>query len=385
MENLKKTILLTNIWLNNYAGSEINCLCLAKAMRAKGYNVEVATFKIGEPMSSEFARQNILVRNLLTEDLSRNHYDIIWAHHAAIADYVIFQKRITADKLILSSLSPFEPYEVLPAYANDVSLCLANSQETKQKLISEGTNGDKIYVFPNYVDQEWLQSATTCQYGVSPRKIAIVSNHVPEELLQAKAVLMERGCEVDVYGIGYKVALITPEILRQYDVVITIGKTVQYCMALQIPVYIYDIHGGPGYLAADELDTAAYYNFSGRGFKRKSAEFLVDDITEHYIQGVEILPESYIYICKTSVLDNNIQTVLSLIEKTEDLNFPAIWQKYGYIERNNKAMIRLMREKNDIEDLLADTSTERERILNSKSWKITKPLRTIMKVLHIWN
>lgn len=128
----KQTILLTNVWLQNYAGSEINCLSLAKTLLSKGYNVEVATLETGDPMLSEFMKENILVKNILREDLARSHYDIIWAHHGVVLDYLIFSKKITADKIILSSLSPYEPYEGLPCYANDVSICLANSWETKK-------------------------------------------------------------------------------------------------------------------------------------------------------------------------------------------------------------------------------------------------------------
>lgn len=36
---------------------------------------------------------------------------------------------------------------------------------------------------------------------------------------------------------------ITLEILSQYDVAITIGKTVQYCLVMGVPVYVYDKFG----------------------------------------------------------------------------------------------------------------------------------------------
>lgn len=53
-----------------------------------------------------------------------------------------------------------------------------------------------------------------------------------------------------------------------YDSVISIGKTVQYCLASHISVFCYDHFGEPGYISRNNYDKARHHNFSGRGFSR---------------------------------------------------------------------------------------------------------------------
>ncbi len=67
-----------------------------------------------------------------------------------------------------------------------------------------------------------------------------------------------------IFGIEGEFKLITPEVLKDFDAVITIGRTVQYCLALGIPVYCYDRFGGPGWITESNIESASKFNFSGR-------------------------------------------------------------------------------------------------------------------------
>lgn len=252
-------------------------------------------------------------------------------------------------------------------------------------MIEEGVSPDKVVVFPNYVTKEWLSFERSGTYGMSPKKIAIVSNHVPPELIEARELLTQQGCEVDIYGLGFKVSLITPEVLNEYDLVITIGKTVQYAMTLRLPVYCYDMHGGPGYLSAEELDRAAFYNFSGRGFPKKSAQVIAEEVIGQYGNNLEMLPELLDFIRETSILENNIEDVWAAIENTDNVNISGIIQKHAYIERNNMALIRMFSERSVFQNLNGEIQKMHrtlENIVNSRSWKITAPLRKFMEIIH---
>jgi hypothetical protein len=68
---------------------------------------------------------------------------------------------------------------------------------------------------------------------------------------------------IDAIG-SEKPAITSAELLDHYDCVISIGKTVQYCLVQGIPVFLYDRFGGPGYLNESNYELAEYYNFSGR-------------------------------------------------------------------------------------------------------------------------
>ena len=134
------------------------------------------------------------------------------------------------------------PFFFIPKYANDLSLVLANSQETKQQLEQEGIK--EVYVLENYSFKNYFERNIEIK---ELKNIAIISNHVPEELMKTKEMLEANGYGVQIYGFTGKRELITDTVLEQYDAIITIGKTVQYAMSLKIPVYVYDIFGGEGY------------------------------------------------------------------------------------------------------------------------------------------
>ena len=127
MDIKNKHILLTNLYLEKYQGSEINCMSLARALVAMGADVEIATFLYDQPIQADFESFGLKVRNVLKSDLDRKHYDLIWAHHSIVLDHLLFDKGITADRVVFSSLSPFEPMEAPPAYINELTMMIANS------------------------------------------------------------------------------------------------------------------------------------------------------------------------------------------------------------------------------------------------------------------
>ena len=112
-------------------------------------------------------------------------------------------------------------------------------------------------------------------------KIAIISNHIPQELLELKEK-MGGYYQVDLIGLGYRTEQVNAEFLQQYDLVITIGRTVPRCLAMGVPVYVYDYLGGPGYLTEANFSLAERNNFSGRGFEKKTSDELLKEIKEGY-------------------------------------------------------------------------------------------------------
>ncbi|MBC8578932.1 glycosyltransferase [Zhenhengia yiwuensis] len=341
MDRIKgKKILITNYSIAEFAGSEINCLSLALQFKKMGAIVEVATFNFGEPIREKFEKSEIIVTNILLEELKEKSYDLIWAHHTIVLDYLIFIKQIKGYKIIFSSLSPFEPLEVAPYYANELTLCLANSEETRKKILEENVEESNIYVFPNYVDEEFFKY-TWDRRNDLPKKVAIVSNHLPIEEIQLIDLLREDGVEVDIYGVGYIQTLITPEILIGYDLIISIGKTVQYAMAMGIPLYCYDIHGGPGWIDEKNIYDTFNTNFSGRGFKRYLAEEIYVDLLKGYSHSKLNLIKLKEFVRKYCSLEKNLNIILEEVFKSNiGVNLDEVRRKYQKVKRSNEALVR---------------------------------------------
>jgi hypothetical protein len=96
------------------------------------------------------------------------------------------------------------------------------------------------------------------------KTVLLISNHPPQEAVEALDILEKYGVRVRLVGRNGYYRRVTPDLLARTSAIISIGKSVQYAIAQGIPAYVYDRYGGPGYLSAENYDKAEYYNFSGR-------------------------------------------------------------------------------------------------------------------------
>lgn len=411
MEN--KKVLITNFEIRQFSGSEVNILSIAKCFEKIGYEVYIATLNFDSPLFDEIKNESYNFINITQNefDFENIKFDIIWSQHSFLLDWLIFEKKLQADKVIISTLSPFEPFESVPDYSNDMNLILANSFETKEQLQKEGFNN--IYLFENSAEKSFFNNTKSVK---ELKKIAIVSNHIPDEVMDAKKILEEKSYIVDIYGFAGKKVLINDKVLNEYDLVITIGKTVQYCMALKIPVYVYDRFGGPGYLNEENFDMNRKYNFSGRKFEKKSANELVNDIIQNFNCSLSNLDYIYNYALENFCLEKNFANVINMVlndEKVVDLNNVYIRYKnlryriiysrlYNYSfykgyengikdeQKRNKSELDMYKsdnailkaelkkvEKQNVEyvEQIRELEEKLQQIYNSKTWKYTNFLR----------
>jgi hypothetical protein len=155
--------------------------------------------------------------------------------------------------VIYSSLSTIINLEAPPFYIDEIPLFLSHNPVNTEILITNGIPKEKIHYFPNYAPRPFFAQSREV-YKSSPQKIAVVSNHPLEKLRHfAKKV---KGKQVDVRFIGVKdkSVFVDENVLKEFDLVITIGKTIFYCFAMKIPVYCYDHFGGPGYITPDNFE-----------------------------------------------------------------------------------------------------------------------------------
>ena len=281
-----KKILLTNFSIVQFAGSEINCATIAKRLKELGYEIYMGALEFSAPLYDVVKGHFDHTINLLEDefDFSQVEFDLVWAHHSFLLDWLIFEKGLRAKKIITSSLSPKEPFESVPIYANKLCFSLANSPETMQQLQKKELI-ERVHLLENYSFLSYFERKIHVQ---ELHKIAVVSNHIPPEVMEATIKLQEKGYEVDIYGFAGKQILITDKILENYDCIITIGKTVQYAMSLKIPVYIYDIHGGDGYLTMQNMEQNRSHNFSGRSFTKKDSDTIAATEIIQNFEGILI-------------------------------------------------------------------------------------------------
>lgn len=282
-QSIPNKILLASSRLDLFAGSEINILELAKAFLSMGMTVDICACTFGAPLLDELKK--LQVGLILADDLEENsQYDLVWIQHWPVYNYLVLSKKVIAQRLIFSSLAAIEPVECVPIAYGPIDCLIVNSIENKKWVDENVPEYENIVrVMTNAAPEQFFQNKPSAYRG-RPRKVAVISNHVPTDLRLAIDILRtDFDIKVDIFGQGHVSShaapqLITPQLLEQYDAVVSIGKTVQYSLVMGIPVYCYDHYGGPGWLNSENFDEALNYNFSGRCSKIKSVQSIAQDI-----------------------------------------------------------------------------------------------------------
>ena len=161
-------------------------------------------------------------------------------------------------------------------------MLLANAPLTRRAGRSAVPNAPKIRFLWNLAPEEWWGAKQTRADQL--RSIAVVSNHVPEEIAGLERLATDEGIAFRTFGrAGDDYLRITPETLTRFDAVISIGKTVQYCLAAGLPVFVYDHFGGPGWLTETNIHRAESRIYSGKcTYNRRPPERIWGELKEGF-------------------------------------------------------------------------------------------------------
>lgn len=320
MENHIKKVLITQNGLKPFAGSEIVTLELATFLKQNGIDVTVFTWYYSDPIKAEFEKRRI---NVITDENSsklKEHFDLIWVNHQVLPLEIVRNiNKAPQPIFIFYHMSYLDNLYIEQPYIYDLEKNLSSSSlfvsdETLElNLTKYGHIFPRPTIFPNWSPDEFLNSVKT---PPNTNKILIVSNHPPTELSEATDLLKESGLTVEYIGhTKKKYDLVTPDLLKQYSCIISIGKTVQYCLTLNIPIYIYDHFGGCGFLNSQNYQKAKSRNFSGRGFNKKSPETIAAEITNKLNTARSFQTDNLEKFKNEFSLRNNFQTLLSSVSK----------------------------------------------------------------------
>lgn len=279
-------ILFTVAYLDGYHGSVLHVREVAEYLAsAKGgsRDVTVGSIFITPDIEHMFKMGGINVFLLGNIDVSIE-YDIVFAYHFPTIEFLL-KRGLQCKKMVLGSLSGMEMLETFSNFYNNASLLVLMSQKTLEKHnLFYKIPKEKMFVLENCIPDKFADyQVHRVLSEMIPKKIAVVSNHIPQEVWNLRKYL-PNDVEITYFGNGTNdYQEITPQLLSEYDVVVTIGKTVQYAMGLGIPVFEYDHFGGNGYITPSNMESETLTNFSGRSTMRKlSAEKLAKELVEDY-------------------------------------------------------------------------------------------------------
>lgn len=279
MLKVAKRILITLWYADGLHGGVVYASEIGRYFHSLGYDVYLAGVSINQKTRSFFADSHVDAFDI--ENLPLDVcYDIVWAHHFPILPYLV-SKGLKYKRILNSIISSILPIETPIFFHENIDLITVLTDGMKQRFCRKyDLPRDKVFVLPNTAPDEFFNVDKKCNDKIG--SLAVVSNHPPKELSKAVRLLRKRGIKTAVYG-GRNSVRITPELLSQHDVIVSIGKTVQYALAAGIPIYNYDHFGGSGYITLKNIETEHNSNFSGRSFfTKKSAEQIADEIMDGY-------------------------------------------------------------------------------------------------------
>ena len=336
-------ILITHCWLSGFGGAEINILQLTKYLISVGHEVNVFTYWYEGEMVDEFEKIGVKVMvdrfdyldtkdKLEYTDMSINEYDIIWVCQQVIPISIIRQINLrTTTKFIFLHMSSLIgiPVEAPIIYKLEEKIA------SKILVISEETLEDNLGRFMDKKDSRigYYRNPVPVEFRYINKdhsrlkKIAVITNHPAKEIIELSGKFENRGIEVEYIGSwNNNYRLVDSNVLKEFDLIIGIGKNVQYCLVSGIPVYVYDYFGGPGFLNSKNYNRARHYNFSGRGFDRKTSDEIIEDIINGYDKYIKFYNKnSHKYVEEYSI-DKVVSKIITNLP--ENLEHTHLSKKY---------------------------------------------------------
>lgn len=324
---------------NGFHGSIMHILEYAEFFLKRKDEVYIAAVFISDEIRNEAERLSVRLFNIdeLPLDIT---YDLVFVFHIFIFP-ALLQRGLKYKYSIATVLSKSTELELLPPTSFwpqfDLITCVSNEiiNNYKDKF---GFPPSLFTLIPNHVPINFLKySMAKRKINNSIKKVCVVSNHYVEELVGMSKLAQFK---TDFYGHPYGTnTKISPEILLDYDVVITIGKTIQYAMSLGIPVFEYDKFGGCGYITCKNLDLESETNFSGRGtLKKMIPDELLKEVENNYNHTCATLDKlKKMAIDKfsiTSLIDKQIKQVIKRQNRNKETNVDA----YLFANASNVAL-----------------------------------------------
>lgn len=302
----KKRVLITSWSLADWGGAAINSVELAVYLKSCGAMVTLFSYDIEGPLA-DYVKNDLSievltdkVERIVTDDKDLSNvkmciddYDFIIVTANIIPIPIL--RQVNNTKLLPKFI--FIHMSAMPSYPLDAPLLYQLERKLASAILSISDDvttrtihrilGDKdnILEYPNPVPDEFVDLAE--REGSLKRVAVISSSHPSDEVMNIKDKLERQSIKVDYIGkYAGKEVKVDASFYDKYDLIVGIGKNVQYSLVSGVPIYVYGKFGGSGYLTKNNLIINKSNNFSGRGFSVKTSDEIVDEIVKRYSKAL---------------------------------------------------------------------------------------------------
>lgn len=406
-----KKILITSYSYALLGGAELNAVELAEQLVQFGAEPHFFSYDIDGPLTqyiNKTFKTKVLtdaINNLAeTEDglgytrLNIEDYDYIWVG-ANIVPISIIKQINTAKRL---PKFVFIHMSQLPGYPLDAPLLPEFEKKIASRIlsISDKATTDCVYriLGKDIPLDRWYNPAPRefrllKKRSGQLRRIAVISSSYPtDEVMGIKEDIERRGMQIDYIGrFNFNAQLVDAKLYDKYDLIIGIGKNAKYSLVSGVPIYVYGRFGGGGYLNEKNYAKNDGHNFSGRGFGRKTSGQIVQEIVDGYADALKFHEDHRDEFIQEFSLDVVAERLFTELEKERSKKVQFSEEYINWLVSMQLTLNKLMKlsglarardaRRGELESLLAARNEEIAQILNSKSWRVTRPLRSVSSAL----
>jgi hypothetical protein len=286
-------VLVTQGGLFHIAGSEVATYEISQYFAQSGAEVAVVSYGFSDAWKARFESDDaVSIYRLDDPEVDRwirtRPPELAWIHHQVIPEALV--REPGSANFVFHHMSTFLKQEFPLSPRIEAALASAVVFPAQEALDAQRASGllrdvppDRLRVLGNPAPDRFYCADRS--HSADLRSILVVSNHAPEEVIEAMTLISPETRLVhvgDQAGNTDSQRLLAPDDLLRADAVLTIGKTVQYAILSRTPVYCYDHFGGPGWLTESNFQAARVANFSGRGFGTKSSQAIADELVGGY-------------------------------------------------------------------------------------------------------
>jgi hypothetical protein len=252
----RRTILLTNIWLANLAGSEVVVRDLALGMLRRGHRPIVYSPTLGY-VAEEIAARGVSV----IDDLRQlgEPPDIIHAHHIIPCGEALIR---FPDVPAIYVCHAFNHWLEAPVHFPQIGAYVAVDEACRDRLVhTEGIDPNRVLILHNAVDLDRIPPRPTPLRQRPQRVVAFGKAAAVPELRTACERL---GIQFEAIGGTGRTSTVPEQELVQYDLVFASARSALEALCCGCAVIVCDSRGVAGFVTSHNFDSLRAMNFGLR-------------------------------------------------------------------------------------------------------------------------
>lgn len=306
------TVLITNVTLARYSGTETYVRDLALGLLKRGHAPFVFTHTTGQ-LAQDLRDATIPVVSDLA-DLSVRP-DIIHGHHNLETVTALLRYRDTPAVYVVHDSTSWQ--DVAPIHPRIMRYIAVDDNCRDRMLLEYGVPSDRHIVLPNAADMNRFRPRPPLPSA--PARALVFSNYAREgpHLQTIRDACAQCRLQLDVVGEGANNSTGRPEdLLGNYDLVFAKGRCALEALATGCAVVLCDTHGAGPLVTSRDLDRLRALNFGRRALVEPVAtSVLVREIRRYDVNDAAEVSRR---IRACAGLDHLVDTLAALYEEVID-------------------------------------------------------------------